>query len=49
MFSYRSFDCAENTRMWSTALRLGKRMRLWKRLYIAATIVAALFLAFSLL
>ena len=34
--------------MWPTALRLGKPMPLWKRLYIAATIVAAIFLAVSL-
>jgi hypothetical protein len=34
--------------MWSATLRLGKEMPLWKRLYFAAALAAAVFLAVSL-
>jgi hypothetical protein len=34
--------------MWLTTLRFGKQMALWKRLYFAAAVAAAVFLAVSL-
>jgi len=34
--------------MWLATLRLGKEMSLWKRVYFAAALAAAIFLAVSL-
>jgi len=48
MFSFRSYGQGENTLMWLATLRFGKQMPLWKRLYFAAALAAAVFLLVSL-
>jgi len=48
MFSFHSYGQGENTLMWLATLRFGKQMTLWKRIYFAAAVAAAIFLAVSL-